>query len=109
MPSQKAWLVDGQGRVLVETYVSTGVPGHETPLGRFEVLEKLRIDPVTQAIPVIMLTGLSEKAKIQNAIDLGTNYYIVKPFDVPDLFGNGFSVTEKPLGTGDIEKGLVDG
>ena len=38
---QKAWLVDGQGRVLVETDVSTGVPGHETPLGRFEVLEKL--------------------------------------------------------------------
>ena len=38
---QKAWLLDGSGRVLVETDVSTGVPGHETPLGRFEVLEKL--------------------------------------------------------------------
>lgn len=38
---QKAWLLDGAGRVLVETDVSTGVPGHETPLGRFEVLEKL--------------------------------------------------------------------
>jgi hypothetical protein len=38
---QKAWLLDGAGRVLVESDVSTGVPGHETPLGRFVVLEKL--------------------------------------------------------------------
>ena len=38
---QKAWLLDDAGQVLVETDVSTGVPGHETPLGRFEVLEKL--------------------------------------------------------------------
>lgn len=38
---QKAWLLDGEGRVLLETDISTGVPGHETPLGRFEVLEKL--------------------------------------------------------------------
>ena len=37
---QKAWLLDGENRVLVETDISTGVPGHETPTGRFEVLEK---------------------------------------------------------------------
>lgn len=38
---QQAWLLDGEGRVLVRTGVSTGVPGHETPPGDFRVLEKL--------------------------------------------------------------------
>lgn len=38
---QQAWLMDGDGRVLLTTEVSTGVPGHETPVGDFKVLEKL--------------------------------------------------------------------
>lgn len=38
---QKAWLLDGEGRVILKTDVSTGVPDHETPTGTFAVLEKL--------------------------------------------------------------------
>lgn len=38
---QKAWLLDGAGRSVLETDISTGVPGHETPFGTFAVLEKL--------------------------------------------------------------------
>lgn len=38
---QKAWLLDRNDRVLVETDISTGVPGHETPAGEYKVLEKL--------------------------------------------------------------------
>lgn len=38
---QKAWLLDGRGRVILSTDVSTGVPGHETPAGQHRVLEKL--------------------------------------------------------------------
>lgn len=51
----------------------------------FEVLEKLRENPETQNIPVIMLTGLSERAKIREALEKGTQYYIVKPFEFLDL------------------------
>ena len=32
----------------------------------FEVLEQLRLDPETQQLPVIMLTGISERSKIQS-------------------------------------------
>lgn len=53
----------------------------------FEVLEQLRLDPETQQLPVIMLTGLSERSKIQSALDLGTGYYIIKPFEISDLVG----------------------
>lgn len=50
-----------------------------------EVLEKIRSTAATADIPVIFLTGVSEKAKIREALDKGTQYYIVKPFKYQDL------------------------
>ncbi len=38
---QKAWLLDGQGRVVLKTDVSTGVTNHETPTGDHKVLEMI--------------------------------------------------------------------
>jgi CheY-like chemotaxis protein len=51
----------------------------------FEVLDNLRRQEATMGIPVIMLTGVSEKGKIRQALDAGINYYIVKPFEFHDL------------------------
>ncbi len=51
----------------------------------FEVLDKMKSDPDMAGIPVIMLTGLSERSKIKQALESGTDYYIVKPFDFHDL------------------------
>ena len=51
----------------------------------FEVLDKIRADSRTARIPVIMLTGLSEKGKIRDALAAGTDFYIVKPFEFRDL------------------------
>jgi len=51
----------------------------------FEVLEKLREQPETMDIPVVMLTGLSDREKIREAIEKGTQYYVVKPFEIHDL------------------------
>jgi DNA-binding response OmpR family regulator len=51
----------------------------------FEVLKELRASDKTAGIPVIMLTGVSEKAKIRTALDQGIDYYIVKPFEFHDL------------------------
>ena len=50
-----------------------------------DVLRELKADDSVCTIPVIMLTGLSEKDKIQKALVSGTDYYIVKPFDHQDL------------------------
>ncbi len=51
----------------------------------FEVLRALKDDDKTSTIPVIMLTGLSERSKIQEALASGTTFYIVKPFEFHDL------------------------
>lgn len=50
-----------------------------------EVLEKLRDNEKTRDIPVIILTGISEKNKIREALNEGITYYIVKPFECQDL------------------------
>lgn len=54
-------------------------------LSGFDVLKKMRADERTSRIPVIMLTGVSEKSKIAEAIAAGTDYYIVKPFEFQNL------------------------
>jgi len=44
-----------------------------------EVLKKLKTDPLTKAIPVVILTSSKESPDIQTCYDLGANSYIVKP------------------------------
>jgi len=51
----------------------------------FAVLDKLKENLATASIPVIILTGISEKKKIRELIDKGIKYWIVKPFDYHDL------------------------
>jgi DNA-binding response OmpR family regulator len=50
-----------------------------------DVLRALREDPETSGLPVIMLTGQSEKAYRNAAILLGIRGYLVKPFSPVEL------------------------
>ena len=50
-----------------------------------EVLKCLKESKVTDQIPVVILTGLSDREKIREALDRGTSFYIVKPFEYQDL------------------------
>jgi CheY-like chemotaxis protein len=45
----------------------------------FELLQKLRADARTQALPVVMMTSFSREKDIARGRDLGANDYIVKP------------------------------
>jgi CheY-like chemotaxis protein len=46
-----------------------------------EVLQRLKADPRTSAIPVVVLTSSREDRDIEEAYKLGVNSYIVKPVD----------------------------
>ncbi len=46
-----------------------------------EVLRRIKADPRTQAIPVVMLTSSREERDIVESYRLGVNSYIVKPVD----------------------------
>jgi two-component system response regulator len=46
-----------------------------------EVLQRIRSDPRTQALPVVIMTSSREGPDIDRCYKLGANSYIVKPVD----------------------------
>lgn len=51
----------------------------------FEVCKKLKSDPATKDIPIIMVTALQEMADIERGVDVGTNDFLTKPVNRVDL------------------------
>lgn len=51
-----------------------------------DVMRKLKENAKTKSIPVVFLTGVSEKAKIAQALMLGPQGYLLKPIDRDKLF-----------------------
>lgn len=51
----------------------------------YEVLRRIRENPETADIPVIMLTARKQERDIVGALELGANDYIVKPFIPEEL------------------------
>lgn len=68
-----------------------------------EVLRRLRADPRTSHVPIVVLTTSSEKNDILSSYRLGTNSYVRKPVDfneflesVKQLSSYWFSINELP-------------
>ena len=47
----------------------------------FEVCQKLKQDPATSKIPIIIVSVRTEEENIQKGLSLGANEYVPKPFD----------------------------
>lgn len=50
-----------------------------------QVCERLKADPKTQSIPIIMLSARSEEADVINGLSSGADDYITKPFSQAEL------------------------
>lgn len=70
----------------------------------FEVLKRLKTDPATSSIPVILLTGKGQYQDILAGYQLGADYYMNKPFTGTQLI-NGIHLF---LGEGDSQKGISE-
>ncbi|MCL5270726.1 MAG: response regulator [bacterium] len=51
----------------------------------FEVCKKLKADPATAKIPIIMLSAASHSESVQRGLDVGAVDYLVKPFEPEHL------------------------
>jgi two-component system, OmpR family, alkaline phosphatase synthesis response regulator PhoP len=51
----------------------------------FEVAKRLKADPETKNIPIIMLSAAGQKEAVQRGLDAGAIDYIVKPFEPVEL------------------------
>ena len=62
-------------------------------LNGIEILHRIRQNPISRTLPVVMLTSSKEPRDIQASYDLGTNAYVVKPINFDD-----FAVAVRQLG-----------
>src|SRR5438309_5319749 len=54
-------------------------------LSGFEVCKRLRADPATRDLPVLMITALDQPSDVDRAVDAGTNDFLTKPIHKTDL------------------------
>ena len=64
-------------------------------LSGFEVCERLKNDPKTKHIVIIMLTAKGQQSDRDWALSVGTDYFLTKPFSPLELF----DLIEKILST----------
>jgi two-component system, OmpR family, alkaline phosphatase synthesis response regulator PhoP len=113
MPPARVLIADDnpQGAELLEAYLAetdyetqTAADGEETlhlvrtwhpdlilldimmpKISGFEVCKRLRADPATADIAVVMITALDQPSDIDRAVDAGTNDFLTKPINKTDL------------------------
>jgi CheY-like chemotaxis protein len=51
----------------------------------FEVCKRLRADPQTRDVAVLMITALDQHSDIDRAVEAGTNDFLTKPINKADL------------------------
>ncbi len=54
-------------------------------LDGFEVLKRIRAEPLTRNLPVIMLTAMGSEGEIIKGYDMGADDYILKPYSAVQL------------------------
>lgn len=52
-----------------------------------EVLRRIKEDPRTRGVPVVMLTSSSEESDMRRSYALGVNSYVVKPVNYDEFVG----------------------
>lgn len=66
----------------------------------YEMCKRLRQDPTLRAMPVILLTKLSESTDVIRGINAGASYYVTKPYDGHYLLSRLKALLAEPF-TGD--------
>ena len=51
----------------------------------YEICNRLKKNPNTRSVPIIMLTGMSSASDKMAGLDMGADDYITKPFDQNEL------------------------
>jgi two-component system chemotaxis response regulator CheY len=74
-------LLAKEGQNIALVILDVNMPG----LDGMETLARIKADPELQAIPVMMLTTDSDRARIIQAVQAGASNYLTKPFSQDDL------------------------
>ncbi|NKN35120.1 response regulator [Agrobacterium sp. a22-2] len=78
---------DRSGQVSAERYLLILLDLNLPDMSGTDILEKVKNNPHTRRLPVVILTTTDDEREIQRCYDLGANVYITKPVDY-DNFAN---------------------
>jgi CheY-like chemotaxis protein len=73
----------------------------------FEVCKRLRADPATRDIAVLMITALDQPSDIERAVEAGTDDFLTKPINKTELLLRVRSVLKSRLKQRDLERALA--
>ena len=68
------------------------------PMDGISLTRRIRNDPGSpnQFVPVVLMTGFSEKRRVVQARDAGVTEFLVKPFNARDLYRRISQIIERP-------------
>jgi putative two-component system response regulator len=72
-------------------------------LDGFEVCRRIKQDPATQLIPVVLITGLTDRESRLHGIEVGADDFLNKPFDVGELTARVRSLVRAKRHTDELE------
>ena len=73
----------------------------------FEVCKRLRADPATRGIAVLMITALDQPSDVDRALDAGTDDFLTKPINQTDLLNRVRALLESRQKSGELERALA--
>ena len=73
----------------------------------FEVCKRLRADPATKDIGVLMISALDQVTDIERAVDAGTEDFLTKPVHKIELLLRVRALLEAREQTSEVERGLA--
>ena len=76
-------------------------------LSGFEVCQRLRADPATRPIGVLMVTALDQPADVEKAVDAGTDDFLTKPINKHELLLRVKALLESRAQPTDVERALA--
>ena len=76
-------------------------------LSGFEVCKRLRKDPATRDVAVLMITALDQPSDIERAVDAGTDDFVTKPINKSELLLRVRSVLRSRLNKLELERALA--
>jgi len=76
-------------------------------LSGFEVCKRIKSDPKTRDIAVLMVTALDQPSDIERAVDVGTNDFLTKPINKTELLLRVNAMLSARTGKGDLAETLA--
>ena len=76
-------------------------------LSGFEVCQRLRTDPVTRAVGVLMITALDQPTDVEKAVGAGTDDFITKPINKTELLLRVRAMLDSRTQPTDLDRALA--